>query len=243
MTNETELPAWFTKAHHRNANVSMSGGVLVWHGGGWLGGEWHGGEWHGGAWHGGEWRGGEWRGGEWRGGVWLRGVWHDGTWYGGTWHRGTWHRGIWQDGVWHGGVWLDARIDRLRYMASLAGLCWDAEASAWYGWRTTTPIGEGRYTPSFIQPSGEYYEDDLPPAGSGTCVKGIHVTGEARALSYFDIDPSCQLWRVTIKDEDLLDADGKKCRIRGGVFEKVASVCWGKEARNAETESPASPQG
>ena len=90
-----------------------------------------------------------------------------------------------------------------------------------YGYKTTKNNGFGRHITSFKQEEGEYYEDDLPAAGSGTCVKGFHVTSPMIAWFYFGVDASCEFWRVRFKIKDLLDCDGNKCRIRGGVFKKI----------------------
>ena len=149
------------------------------------------------VWRGGEWLGGEWRGGEWQGGEWLGGVWRGGVWLGGEWRGGE---------------------NRLLYMLSLLGLLGEELIA----YRTTKSDGSGRHNSTFIQPEGEYYEDGLPPAGSGTCVRGIHVTTAARAWTYFGVDPRCQFWRVKFQLSDVLDCDGEKVRIRGGHFEKIA---------------------
>lgn len=149
------------------------------------------------------WRGGEWLGGEWLGGAWL----------GGTWQGGTWHGGTWRDGTWRGSE------NRLLYHAAMCGIVFrDGKA---IGYRTTLANGHGRHNAEFTQCEGEYYETELPPAGSGTCVKGIHVASAAVAWTYFGVDLSAQLWEVEFRAEDLLDCDGQKARIRGGVFRKV----------------------
>jgi hypothetical protein len=156
------------------------------------------------VWHGGEFRGGEFRGGAWRGGEWFGGEWFGGEWFGGEWHRG---------------VWRDPSINRLKYHATLAGIEIDGDRCV--GWRSTRADGTGRYTKSFVQPEGDYYEDDADPAGHGVCWKGIHVTSRATAFTYFGIDRSAQLWRVEFHIDDLLDCDGEKARIRGGTFAKA----------------------
>ena len=197
-----------------------------WRGGVWRGGVWRGGEWRGGVWRGGEWQGGEWRGGVWWGGVWRGGVWHGGEWWGGVWRGGVWHGGEWRGGVWQGGVWRggvwqggewQGKEDRMRYMLSILGIVGEDCVA----YRTTQSDGYGRHNKAFAQPEGEYYEEDLPPAGTGTCVKGIHVTTAARAWTEFGVDENCQFWRVKFKRADILDCDGEKIRIRGGVFEKI----------------------
>lgn len=167
------------------------------------------------VWHGNkefvEWRGGEWRSGEWRSGLWRGGVWQGGEWRGGEWQGGEWRSGVWQGGEWRG------KEDRINYMLSMLGIIGETGIA----YRTTRSDGKGRHKQEFLQPEGEYYEDDLPAAGSGTCVKGIHVTTAARAWTYFGIDSTCQFWRVRFKRTDVLDCDGEKIRIRGGFFEKI----------------------
>ena len=190
-----------------------------WHGGEWHGGEWNRGVWHGGIWHGGEWYDGVWHGGEWHGGVWHGGEWNRGEWHDGVWNRGKWHGGIWHDGEWYGGTWLGLE-DRLKYMASFLGIVPDA-AGRCVAYRTTHSDGRGRMVSTFIQPEGHYTDPTARPAGSGVCVPGIHVTSASHAWTYFGIDPTCQFWRVTFHIDDLLDCDGKKARIRGGVFERI----------------------
>jgi hypothetical protein len=104
-------------------------------------------------------------------------------------------------------------------MASLSGIHFEDGVATAY--RTTKGDFYGRHNPDFLQIEGEYFDTDLPPAGTGTCVKGIHVTSAARAWTYFGIDPTCQFWKVVFKREDLLDCDGEKARIRGGTFTKI----------------------
>ena len=156
-------------------------------------------------WHGGEWHGGTWLGGRWLGGVWLGGTWLGGEWLGGT---------------WLGGTWCDTTIDRVRYMAALCGIAFDSRGRA-VGYRSTNADGSGRYTSEFVQPEGEWYDEQARPRGSGVCVPGIHVSNAVSAYTYFDVDPTAQLWRVEFAAEDLLDCDGEKARIRGGVFERI----------------------
>ena len=124
---------------------------------------------------------------------------------------------VWRGGEWLGGEWRGGE-NRLLYMLSLLGLLGEELIA----YRTTKSDGSGRHNSTFIQPEGEYYEDGLPPAGSGTCVRGIHVTTAARAWTYFGVDPRCQFWRVKFQLSDVLDCDGEKVRIRGGHFEKIA---------------------
>jgi hypothetical protein len=106
-------------------------------------------------------------------------------------------------------------------MAAIIGIVFEGGHATAY--RTTKSDGSGRYYSGFTQIEGEYREADLPAAGSGTCVRGIHVTSAARAWTYFGVDPTCQMWRVTLTPADLLDCDGEKARISGGVFEKIAN--------------------
>ena len=223
-------PAWLREAKTKRADVSITGSVVIWHGGEWCGGVWRGGVWCGGVWRGGVWRGGEWcggvwRGGVWRDGVWCGGVWRDGVWRGGEWRGGVWCDGVWCDGVWCGGVWRggewrDENTARLPYMAALCGIVFAADGFA-TAYRTTRANGHGRHVSGFLQPEGEYREVDLPPAGSGTCVRGIHVATAARAHTYFGVDHTAQMWEVKFRREDLLDCDGEKARIVGGVFRKI----------------------
>ena len=201
-----------------------------WRGGYWHGGDWHSGDWHSGVWYGGDWRGGDWRGGTWYGGNWYGGDWHGGYWHGGYWHSGDWHSGTWRGGNWYGGTWRggdwhggywDGPENRLDFMAAMLGIVYDA-AGIGTAYRSTQADGHGRHTREFIQPAGEYYEENLPPAGKGTCIRGIHVSTAATAWNYFGIgDPTAQLWRVRFRREDLLDCDGEKARIRGGTFERI----------------------
>jgi hypothetical protein len=195
----TDAPQWLKDARTADARVGIDTyGRVVWHTGVWLDGEWHRGYWRGGVWH-----GGVWRGGVWDSGIWLDGVWLDGVWRGGEWDSGEWR----------------GKENRVLYMASMLGITFQNGQAIAY--RTTQSDGRGRHTDGFIQVEGEYFETNLPPAGSGTWVKGIHVTSAPIAWYYFGVDPACQFWRVRFKQEDLLDCDGQKCRIRGGVFEKM----------------------
>jgi len=230
MKNHPDLPAdapqWLRDADIERPiwhDGDWRGGV--WRGGVWRGGVWLGGEWRGGVWRGGEWRGGVWRDGDWRGGVWLGGEWLDGDWRGGEWCGGVWRGGVWLGGEWLGGEWLAGEWrgseDRLLYMAARLGVVFGTNGVG-VAYRITQADGRGRHTTAFRQPEGEFFEDDLPPPGSGTCVRGIHVTTAARAHTYFGVDPNAQFWRVEFRREDLLDCDGEKCRIRGGTFTKIA---------------------
>ena len=208
-------PQWLRDAQTSNADVSVSQyRYVTWCDGEWRGGVWRGGEWRDGEWHGGVWRGGEWCGGVWRGGVWRGGVWH-----GGVWRDGEWCGGVWRGGVWRGGVWRGGE-DRLLYMAALCGIVFDSTGTG-TAYRTTEADGSGRHTRTFQQVEGEYFELALPLAGTGTCVPGIHVTTAARAHTYFGVDPTAQMWEVKFRREDLLDCDGEKARIRGGVFRRI----------------------
>ena len=209
-------PAWLVKAETLDADVTVQDGRVVWRGGLWLGGEWR-----GGLWRGGEWCGGEWCEGQWCGGQWHDGVWRDGLWLGGEWCDGQWCGGEWCGGEWHGGLWLDEKTQRLEFMAAACGIVFGADGWA-TAYRTTTLDGHGRYTKCFVQPEGEYYEDNLPPPGSGTCVRGIHVSTAATAHTLLGVDHSAQMWEVRFKRSDLLDCDGQKARISGGVFRKIA---------------------
>ena len=214
MTDQSDWPDWLKQADTKDAQVEiLHGGGVVWHSGRWQGGKWRGGTWLDGIWN-----EGDWHGGRWNGGIWQGGSWHGGIWQGGEWDNGIWLSGIWRGGLWHGGTWLAAE-SRIHYMASLAGIAYDG--TQYLGYRVTQRDGRGRYTDTFVQPEGNYYEDDIPPSGSGTCVAGIHVTSAARAWTYFGIDPNAQMWEVRFSREDLLDCDGEKARIRGGVFKKI----------------------
>jgi hypothetical protein len=105
-------------------------------------------------------------------------------------------------------------------MSEILGIVFDKDGYA-TAYRTTQKNGRGRYAKDFIQPEGEWYEEDVAPAGSGTCSKGIHVSSAFIAWTYFGVDPEAQMWEVKFKKEDLLDCDGEKARIRGGVFTKI----------------------
>lgn len=261
MSNRSNWPQWLKDAKIEDARVDIRYGRVIWHdgiwlGGDWLGGDWYNGDWHsgrwlGGAWHSGVWRGGIWRdgirhGGTWHGGVWLSGKWNGGQWLGGTWHdgiwldgdwlRGVWYGGTWYSGNWHSGVWYrgnwrDTRIDRLLFHASFCGITFDDHGYA-TAYRSTYANGRGRHCPEFIQPEGEYYEYDAAPAGRGTCYKGIHVTSQGLALTYFGIATNAQLWKVRFHRDDLLDCDGEKARIRGGTFTKIPWPFFKKETND-----------
>jgi len=202
----------------------------LWRGGGWYDGHWYNGHWHGGGWCNGTWYGGEWRDGVWIDGIWRGGRWHDGIWRGGVWQGGIWQGGIWRSGVWLGGVWhngtwyrgdwQDKTNNRLLFMASAIGITFGEDGFA-TAYRSTQENGKGRHNSKFTQPEGEYREENLPQSGLGTCVKGIHVTTQAQALIYFGVSPTAQLWEVKFKREDLLDCDGQKARIKGGIFRKI----------------------
>jgi hypothetical protein len=157
----------------------------------------------------------------WRNGTWCNGTWRDGTWYNGIWHNGTWCNGIWHNGIWRNGIWRDKNInDRLLFMASKIGIVFNSRGIA-TAYRTTQKDGSGRHVRDFVQKTGKYYETDLPISGSGTCVCGIHVSSMATAQTYFGVDATAQLWEVKFRREDLLDCDGEKARISGGIFKKI----------------------
>ena len=140
-----------------------------------------------------------WRGGEFRGGEFCGGVFCGGEFCGGEWR---------------------APENRLLYMSAIVGIVFDADGYA-TAYRSTHADGRGRYTSTFIQHEGDFFEPNCAPAGSGTCSPGIHVSSAAIAYTYFGIDRSAQLWRVKFHRDDLLDCDGQKARIRGGHFEKI----------------------
>lgn len=135
-----------------------------------------------------------------------------------------WRGGEWRGGEWHGGEWHGGE-DRVLYMAALCGIVFafrdHGPTATALAYRTTQHDGHGRQNRDFTQPEGEYREAQLPPAGSGTCVQGIHVSTAATAWTYFGVDETCQMWEVEFTREDLLDCDGQKARIRGGVFRKI----------------------
>jgi hypothetical protein len=196
-----DCPSWLAEARTENADVDLQEGAIDWYGGDWYGGQWCGGQWCDGVWHGGDWCGGQWCGGQWYGGIWR-----DGDWCG---------------GVWHGGDWCDEKTDRLLFMAATCGILFVPGGLA-VAYRTTQADGHGRHTKQFLQVEGEYRETDLPPAGSGTCVRGIHVSTAARAHTLLGVDRTAQMWEVTFRREDLLDCDGEKARIAGGFFRRIA---------------------
>lgn len=152
-------------------------------------------------------------------GSWDGGTWHDGTWENGEWYNGTWKSGRWNRGYWGRGIW-EGKEDRMLYMLFLLGIIFDSEGYAEM-YRVTQHNGHGLWCSWFVQPEGEFYVDDAEPAGSGTCCKGIHASSIEHAWSYFGIDLTHQLWKVKVKREDILDCDGRKIRIRGGIFSKV----------------------
>ena len=186
-------------------------------GGNFLGGDFRGGNFRSGNFRGGNFWGGDFRGdflgGDFRGGNFL------GDFWGGDFCSGNFCGGNFRGGRWAGGRWRDNRIDRLMFMAARCGIVFDDEGYA-TAYRSTNKDYTGRYDSAFRQIVGEYYEDDAYPAGAGVCFKGVHVTDQAAALTYFGVKDS-QLWRVKFKRKDLLDCDGEKARIRGGVFEPI----------------------
>jgi hypothetical protein len=127
---------------------------------------------------------------------------------------------VWKGGVWHGGKWRDGQIRHLEFMAALCGIVFGSDGYA-VAYRTTSADGHGRYTPTFLQPEGEYREAGLPPSGSGTCVKGIHVSTAIKAHTLLGVDLGAQMWEVRFRREDLLDCDGEKARIAGGIFRRI----------------------
>ena len=129
-------------------------------------------------------------------------------------------RVVWRGGTWRGGTWRDEKTNRLAFMAALCGIVFGPDGRA-TAYRTTAADGRGRYNKTFVQPEGEYREQDLPPAGSGTCIRGIHVSTAARAHTLLGVDHGAQMWEVRFKREDLLDCDGEKARIAGGFFRKI----------------------
>lgn len=153
--------------------------------------------------------------------IWKDGVWRGGVWEHGVWKGGIWERGVWKDGIWKGGTWKDKK-DRLRYMLAILGIAFDENNNA-IAYRTTNADYTGRYATDFLQPVGKFYlpEGEYMPKGSGTCVPGIHVSSLKIAYMYFGVDDTAQLWRVNLNYEDVLDCDGEKARIRGGVFTPI----------------------
>ena len=213
-----DAPQWLRDADTENADVSVQDGQIVWHGGVWRGGVWRGGVWCGGEWRDGIWCSGVWRGGEWCGGVWRGGEWRDGVWCDGEWCGGEWCGGVWRGGVWHGGVWRGVE-NRLCYMAAALGIVFDQSGYA-TAYRTTNKDGSGRWFQTFIQEEGEHYYDNVKPPNSGTCVPGIHVTSPF-VCHWYGVSGGWQWWEVKFKRENLLDCDGEKARINGGVFRKI----------------------
>jgi hypothetical protein len=117
-------------------------------------------------------------------------------------------------------VWRDPAIpSRVQFHASLAGVTWMANGRG-VAYRSTTADARGRYDSSFVQRAGRV-DVQHEPAGSGTCVAGLHATSAARAWTYFGADPAALLWRVEFEPDDLLDADGEKIRLRGAWCEQV----------------------
>ena len=206
-----DAPQWLKDAIVENEDVDIIDGIVIWRNGIWCNGTWRNGTWCNGIWCNGTWRNGTWRNGTWCNGEWCNGTWCNGIWRNGTWCNGTWCNGIWRD---------KNISDRLLFMASKIGIVFNSRGIA-TAYRTTQKDGHGRYIENFVQRSGRYYEADLPISGSGTCVQGVHVSSMATAITYFGVDVTAQLWEVKFKREDLLDCDGEKARIRGGVFKKI----------------------
>lgn len=103
----------------------------------------------------------------------------------------------------------------------MIGIVFDTDGYA-VAYRTTSREGLGRYNRNFQQPEGEWYDPNAAPQQSKqTCLPGIHVTTAPQAWVYFGVDPTAQLWSVRFHRRDLLGCDGKKARIRGGVFTKI----------------------
>ena len=191
-----------------------------WESGIWERGVWIDGIWENGIWIDGIWESGFWENGIWENGIWIDGVWENGTWERGVWKNGVWKRGTWKNGFWESGIW-EGSENRLSYMLSLSGLHYNSQTKTIIGYRTTNKNGTGRWNSNFVQIEGEYFEENLPPSGQGTCIKGIHIASAARAWTLLGVDKDCQFWRVEIKKEDILDCDGEKARIRGGIFTKI----------------------
>lgn len=228
-------PDWLKAAIVEDEDVTIEEDGVLWHGGIWHWGNWKGDYWFDGTWHDGSWFGGEWLDGIWYGGRWYDGTWHNGLWEDGVFHNGMWENGVWkggvfingkwnggvwEGGVWSGGEWCDPRIDRLLYMAAKIGIVFDEKGLA-VAYRTTQKDNHGRFFPDFIQESGQVYIDDHAPAGEGTCLPGLHVTDQATAFTFLEIDYSAKLWKVTFRREDLLDCDGEKARLKGGWCEEI----------------------
>jgi len=204
-------PQWLKDADTWNADVELVNGEVVWRGGEFSGGVFRGDVFRGGVFSGGVFSGGEFSGGEFR----------DGEFSGGVFSGGVFSGGEFRGGEFRGGEWRDERYERVPYMLAMLGIVPECDGTL-IGYRSTAADGCGRYTKNWSQPIGEYYETDLPPAGLGTCVKGIHVSSAAVAWTCFGIDPTAQLWRVKFQLADVLDCDGTKARIRGGHFERMA---------------------
>jgi hypothetical protein len=150
--------------------------------------------------------------------VWNGGVWNNGKWRNGVWNDGTWHNGVWNGGVWNGGEWRGAE-DRILFMAARLGIVFDSDGRA-TAYRSVRHDMTGKYSRKFVQELGEQTYDHAP-AGSGTCCRGIHVSSADRAYTFYGVDPSSKLIRVTFRRDQLLDCDGEKARISGGFFEEI----------------------
>ena len=160
-----------------------------------------------------------WESGNWLGGDFLGGDFRGGDFLGGYFRGGDFRGGLWRGGVWH----MPEDIKML--MAARCGIIF---RNGWAtAYRTTKKDGHGRHNSEFIQKPGKFYEDGLPAAGSGTCVRGIHVGSMAAAWTYFGVDRTCQMWEVRFREADLLDCDGEKARIRGGIFRKITPQFYG----------------
>lgn len=209
-TPQHQWPEWLKNAKTENALVTIENGIVIWRGG----------DWHDGVWHDGDWHDGVWRDGVWHGGVWHGGVWCGGVWYSGVWYSGVWCGGVWRDGVWRDGVWRDNTINRIEYMTALSGVAFDG--TYYIGYRVTRKDGYGLYNSRYKQKSGIVFEKNYELKGAGVCCAGLHINNAATAWNYFNHPKNdLQLWRVKVKPEHILDSDGQKVRIRGGIFQKV----------------------
>jgi len=100
------------------------------------------------------------------------------------------------------------------------GLHFDKEGYA-VAYRITRADGSGRFNSAYRQRAGRVIIRDAAPAGAGVCSAGLHVTSAARAWAYFGVDRTCQFWRVHFHKNALLDCDGEKARIKGGMCMKI----------------------
>jgi len=94
-------PKWLIEAETKDADFTVSGGVVFWHSGTWISGEW-------------------------RDGIFEDGTFEMGVWKNGIFRGGTWENGMWEDGVWEDGTWIEGFIVSKRFTL----ITWEGEEEA-----------------------------------------------------------------------------------------------------------------